>query len=63
MKIIQVIEFYAPGTLHKAVHNNINEWLEKNSNKEIIDIKYSIGPDYSGALVIYKDEVWKGEKK
>ena len=60
IKVKEIINY------QEAQDRKINEWLEENTNIEIIDIKYSVGTfqesssvggseAYSGALIIYKE--------
>jgi len=46
----------------EAQEHKINTWLEANPHIELIDIKYSVGcfqddeQEFSGALIIYKED-------
>ena len=38
-----------------SVEKEMNVWLTKNSDKKILDIRYSADKDSANALIIYED--------
>jgi len=66
MKVKEIINY------QNAQEDKINEWLSKNPEIEIIDIKYSVGTfqesdnvgdaeAYSGVLILYKEPACCGQ--
>ena len=50
--MLQVKEFFNDVTIEKEV----NEWLSKNQDKKIIDIKYSANIDSANVLIVYEED-------
>ena len=38
------------------VENDLNKWLSENSDKKIVDIKYSADVNSSNVLIVYKED-------
>ena len=51
-QVLQVKEFFNDVTIEKEV----NEWLSKNQDKKIINIKYSANIDSANVLIVYEED-------